>query len=472
MASEEAASLPASAVQPSAVAIGPAVWVPKAAPPPSTPTAPLSDAGRSALVQDGLVASEYQLSWDELDHHADSIDNDDDKESEDGTCRLHDSIILGEDDTVSQILQQKPELVDSLLKGGTRPLHLAADHGTTFVVALLLHHGADTESTDGDGRTALHLAAKDGNFEVTRLLLEAGANLEAVSLQAREKPLWLAAQANKENIVKMLLDKKAEAESLNAKTGTTALMEAVKSRNVDLVKMLLAHGADADADATPGNAEELPAADEYNEDTAGRRKGIEQSGIEYGIGHRFKTETQAMRGSRPPAALSYASHQPSAISLEPPHPAYHEEAKKPAIPSGSNSSRLKYQDTSQEYVHGPSFPQAVALEERVAPVRSESREEPSGEEHRDSVPVPVFDNDAQQPMPITAEHKLREDARSKESCGLLYFHDAVGRKYHFPFRLARTWPVSNIRTASHFSYVQANINTANAKVNLSGLRSC
>ena len=42
---------------------------------------------------------------------------------------------------------------------GDTPLHSAADHGQTEVVALLLKNGADINAEDDLGNTPLHLAA-------------------------------------------------------------------------------------------------------------------------------------------------------------------------------------------------------------------------------------------------------------------------------------------------------------------------
>lgn len=56
---------------------------------------------------------------------------------------------------------------------GYTPLTLAARHGWTTVVKLLLDHGASVELTRRDGATALDLAKKNGHSRIVALLEQA-----------------------------------------------------------------------------------------------------------------------------------------------------------------------------------------------------------------------------------------------------------------------------------------------------------
>lgn len=54
---------------------------------------------------------------------------------------------------------------------GWTPLHLAAGHGRTAIVDLLLSQGASIRVQDSDGRTPLMLAAKNGHLSICTALL-------------------------------------------------------------------------------------------------------------------------------------------------------------------------------------------------------------------------------------------------------------------------------------------------------------
>ena len=71
------------------------------------------------------------------------------------------------------------------LKGGKRPLCLAAQMGLYDISAALLSHGADPTAADDNGDSALHLAAAKGHVALARLLLDAGALPSALNSSGR-----------------------------------------------------------------------------------------------------------------------------------------------------------------------------------------------------------------------------------------------------------------------------------------------
>ncbi len=84
-----------------------------------------------------------------------------------------------------------------------RPLHSAIANRRTEIVALLLDHGADVNSTQADDFTPLHEAAQNGLPDVTRWLLQRGAAVNA-RLSNGQTPLTLALAAGHDDVAEQL----------------------------------------------------------------------------------------------------------------------------------------------------------------------------------------------------------------------------------------------------------------------------
>ena len=95
-------------------------------------------------------------------------------------------------------------------------LHLAAKHGNTSTVELLLSKGASIEVTNKDNNTPLHLAAARNTRDSTalsgrnrsyistvELLLSKGASIEATN-KDNDTPLHLARLGGNTRVVKLL----------------------------------------------------------------------------------------------------------------------------------------------------------------------------------------------------------------------------------------------------------------------------
>lgn len=106
-------------------------------------------------------------------------------------------------------------IVDYLLRRGAqadapsqnrlrvRPLHSAIANRRTEIVALLLDHGADVNSTQADDFTPLHEAAQNGLPDVTQWLLDRGAAVNA-RLSNGQTPLTLALAAGHDDVAGQL----------------------------------------------------------------------------------------------------------------------------------------------------------------------------------------------------------------------------------------------------------------------------
>lgn len=79
--------------------------------------------------------------------------------------------------TVGAILSTNPAVLNIQEDGGRSPLHVAASHCCTNVVALLLQKGAKLELRGKTGETPLHVAAQEGCDDAVRMLASKGARI-------------------------------------------------------------------------------------------------------------------------------------------------------------------------------------------------------------------------------------------------------------------------------------------------------
>lgn len=86
---------------------------------------------------------------------------------------------------------------------GLTPLHLAAGHCRTNVVALLLEKGAQPNSKAKGGATPLHLASQEGCADAVTMLLTGGAQVNARDDQGRT-PLKRAEEWRQDATVQLL----------------------------------------------------------------------------------------------------------------------------------------------------------------------------------------------------------------------------------------------------------------------------
>lgn len=121
----------------------------------------------------------------------------------------------------------------------------AVRDGRLDVAGALIDHGADPNTTQGDGATALHHAAHRDDLDAVELLIEAGATVGTAN-DLGATPLWLAAMNGSASMVARLLDAGADVDAALT-MGETPLMTAARSGDLETVELLLAHGADVNA---------------------------------------------------------------------------------------------------------------------------------------------------------------------------------------------------------------------------------
>ncbi|KAJ8688175.1 hypothetical protein QAD02_023970 [Eretmocerus hayati] len=137
--------------------------------------------------------------------------------------------------------QAKLEATD---RHGQTALNLAARHGYSDVVKVLLASGANVDHADCDGWTALRAAAWGGHTKVVEQLLECGAMVDCADWDQRTA-LRAAAWGGHEEIVKALLQHGADVNRTDDE-GRTALIAAAYMGHSEIVEHLLDFGAEID----------------------------------------------------------------------------------------------------------------------------------------------------------------------------------------------------------------------------------
>jgi ankyrin repeat protein len=116
---------------------------------------------------------------------------------------IHGLVIDGDEPAVAADLAAYPGDLELHDDAGQTPLHLAAIHCRTNVLATLLAKGAKANARMHGGGTPLHLAAQQGCADAVRMLLAAKAAVNPRDGQGRT-PLEMASQWNQDAVVELL----------------------------------------------------------------------------------------------------------------------------------------------------------------------------------------------------------------------------------------------------------------------------
>ena len=102
-----------------------------------------------------------------------------------------------------------------------RPIHLAANHGLSDIISVLLDAGADIEGKDSIGRTAIMYAtANKHNIAAVQTLVERGCDC-LVRLSSGTTAVHAAAKTDSQKMVLMLLKEGANVEDDRDSSGAT-----------------------------------------------------------------------------------------------------------------------------------------------------------------------------------------------------------------------------------------------------------
>ena len=165
---------------------------------------------------------------------------------------IHDAAANGDLDTVKEILEQDPSLVNQDDQYEWRPIFHAGLRRHYDVVKYLIDCGADLAAHDG---YVIHYAGEvPDNKEVVSLLIAYG-GLDAHTKPASEiarQFIYAVFLANVERVNAMLRDYPALVEERYAR-GDTALHHATRNGDLEIVQQLVSSGADVNAIADQGH---------------------------------------------------------------------------------------------------------------------------------------------------------------------------------------------------------------------------
>ncbi|KAL4883054.1 ankyrin repeat-containing domain protein [Aspergillus karnatakaensis] len=131
-----------------------------------------------------------------------------------------------------------------------RPLFIAATHGYTKIIKLLLKSGIDINAKDRQGRTALVLALENGMPGTVRMLL--GEAQVSLSTKTAKCALYAACNRGHKKMVRLILKHGGHRVDVNTRAGPTsskptALTIASQKNYRSMVQALVDAGADVNA---------------------------------------------------------------------------------------------------------------------------------------------------------------------------------------------------------------------------------
>jgi len=115
--------------------------------------------------------------------------------------------------------------------------------GQLEAIKLILAHGGNINSVDGNGMTALHLASQQGNKDVVALLLDNGAQVNAES-KSLDTPLSLAIDSKSMSTMQLLLEHGAKPDVRPNAIGFSPLYKAVWQGDTDIAALMLKYTTD------------------------------------------------------------------------------------------------------------------------------------------------------------------------------------------------------------------------------------
>jgi ankyrin repeat protein len=162
----------------------------------------------------------------------------------------------GDVHTTRALLRKQGVDVDAENENGTSAMCVAAAHGHTEVITVLLDHGAGVNKADISNQTSLYLASVKGRVEALKVLIDRGGELNQAfvhpggftirpsfhhELQIMDTPISAASSIGHTEVVEILLAAGADALRAGGYFGTPFL-EAAGEGHSEIITLLLDHG--------------------------------------------------------------------------------------------------------------------------------------------------------------------------------------------------------------------------------------
>lgn len=149
---------------------------------------------------------------------------------------------IGDLETISQLLDKNPDLLNSFSPDGFTALGLASFFGHLSLVKLLLDKGANPNiASNNQFKVApIHSACAISHFDITELLIKHRADVNAKQMQG-VTPLHSSAHNGQTKLSKLLIDNGAD---INAKmdNGQTPLFMANEKNFQETAELIIKHG--------------------------------------------------------------------------------------------------------------------------------------------------------------------------------------------------------------------------------------
>ena len=149
---------------------------------------------------------------------------------------------IGDIETISQLLNTTPDLLNSFSIDGFTALGLASFFGHLSLVKILLNKGANPNiASNNQFKVApIHSACAISNFDIAQLLIAHGADVNAKQMQG-VTPLHSAAHNGHTKLSKLLIDNGAEI-SAKMDNGQTPLFMANEKNYQETAELIINHG--------------------------------------------------------------------------------------------------------------------------------------------------------------------------------------------------------------------------------------
>ena len=168
-----------------------------------------------------------------------------------GASALYYAVLCGFTGLARHLVVAHPEDVNATCGYHGTPLHAALYTGHLDAARVLLHHGANVNLGDRDGRIPIVRAYDCRNLEAMRLLLGSGANGD-VRYGSFELLSHHASYRGRSEVIQLLLDYNVDVNARCSKSWTP-LHWASAGGHTKVVQLLLERGADVDAPSTTRN---------------------------------------------------------------------------------------------------------------------------------------------------------------------------------------------------------------------------